>query len=123
MMRFKAMKLIIKNYILKPDKILTEVEGLLCTFTLVLCHILTVKSYLIHLESLSIFFSNMLLSNIIIFVTNRNPDNSFEHSSELFKEEFNKYLADICKSQNNFIICAGDFNINLLKYAEHTLTH
>ena len=65
----------------------------------------------------------MSLSNIIIFVTNRNPDNSFEHSSELFNEEFNKYLADICKSQNNFIICAGDFNINLLKYAEHTLTH
>ena len=60
----------------------------------------------------------MSFGNIIISVIYRNPDNSFENSIELFNEEFNKYLTDISKSQNNSIICAGDFNIDLLKYAE-----
>ena len=75
-----------------------------------------------HFESLTLYFSNMSLGNIIISVIYRIPNNSFENSIELFNEEFNKYLTDICKSQNNSIICAGDFNIDLLKYAEHTPT-
>ena len=75
-----------------------------------------------HFELLTLYFFNMSLGNIIISVIYRIPDNSFENSIELFNEEFNKYLTDICKSQNNSIICAGDFNIDLLKYAEHTPT-
>ena len=59
---------------------------------------------------------------MFISVIYRTPNNSFENSIELFNKEFNKYLTDICKSQNNSIICAGDFNTDLLKYAEHTPT-
>ena len=75
-----------------------------------------------HFESLTLYFSNMALGSIIISVTYVTPDNSFENSIELFNEEFNKYLTDICKSQNISVIFAGDFNIDLLKYAEHTPT-
>ena len=75
-----------------------------------------------HFESLTLYFFNMSLGNIIISVIYRTPDKSFENSKELFNEEFNKYLTDIFKSQNNSIICAGDFNKDLLKYAEHTPT-
>ena len=75
-----------------------------------------------HSESLTFYFSIMSLGNTIISVIYRIPDNSFENSTELFNEEFNKYLTDIFKSLNNSIICAGDFNIDLLKYAEHTPT-
>ena len=74
-----------------------------------------------HFESLTLYFFNMSIGNIIISVIHRTPDNRYKNSVEL-NEEFNKYLTDICKSQNNYNICAGDFNIDLLKYAEHTPT-
>ena len=48
-----------------------------------------------HFESLTLYFSNMSLGNIIISVIYRIPDNSFENPIEFFNEEFNKYLTDI----------------------------
>ena len=63
----------------------------------------------------------MSFGNIIISIIYRTPDNSSENSIELFNKKFNKYLTDICKSQNSNI-CAGDFNIDLLQNAEHTPT-
>ena len=61
----------------------------------------------------------MSIGNILISVTHRTLDNSFEYSIELFNEEFNKYIIDICKLQNNTVIWAGDFNKKLFKYTEH----
>ena len=127
MMRFKAMKLIITNYLLYKHKNTIRGGGIAYLY-IYASFIQYFDSEIIfnssHFESLTLYFYNMSLGNINISVIYRIPVNSFENSIELFNEEFNKYLTDryICKSQNNSIICAGDLNIDLLKYAEHTLT-
>ena len=61
-------------------------------------------------------FGNRPIINSVIYKTS---NNSFENFLEFFNVEFNKYLIDICKSQNNYIIYASDFSIDLSKYAEH----